>query len=295
MPAGELSGARGHMHRRPLLLLSRLRLRLGCRCSASAAAAPSKHSRLRQNRQDLLDRRVTAVELAQAQLQQLQGQQEHIKSFLSLADSQQVRLSVRLRMMPLYFAAGLSRAAAPPAGAGAGRGAGQAAQQRRRTAGASCRLIHWREGEHRQTPACWHAWAELRRADCKLLQDSLCTHDMPTTAGSGVLREYRPPYDATSVQHLRAAGMMLAGKCNLDAFAMGSTTELSDYWVRALGRSQQESVARLAPLTTGSCCSPPATHGAQSMSQADHLAALLQLWLQGSAWQPWAVTQVCWP
>lgn len=66
----------------------------------------------------------------------------------------------------------------------------------------------------------------------RTLQDSLCTKDMVTTAGSGVLRGYQPPYDATSVQHLRAAGMMLAGKCNLDAFAMGSTTELSDFWVR---------------------------------------------------------------
>ena len=46
-----------------------------------------------------------------------------------------------------------------------------------------------------------------------------------------MLRGYQPPYDATSVQHLQAAGMTLAGKCNLDAFAMGSTTELSDYGV----------------------------------------------------------------
>ena len=65
-----------------------------------------------------------------------------------------------------------------------------------------------------------------------LLQDSLCTQDLYTTAGSSVLAGYQPSYDATSVGRLRAADMTLAGKCNLDSFAMGSTTELSDFQVR---------------------------------------------------------------
>ena len=47
-----------------------------------------------------------------------------------------------------------------------------------------------------------------------------------------MLEGYRPPYDATVVAKLRAAGMLLAGKCNCDAFAMGSTTEASDFHVR---------------------------------------------------------------
>lgn len=65
------------------------------------------------------------------------------------------------------------------------------------------------------------------------MQDTLCTIGLQTTAGSQVLEGYQPSYDATSVARLRAAGALLAGKCNCDAFAMGSTTESSDYHVRA--------------------------------------------------------------
>ena len=46
-----------------------------------------------------------------------------------------------------------------------------------------------------------------------------------------MLEHYTPPYDATAVARLKAAGVLLAGKCNCDAFAMGSTTEGSDYHV----------------------------------------------------------------
>ncbi len=41
-----------------------------------------------------------------------------------------------------------------------------------------------------------------------------------------------PPYDATAVARLRRAGALVLGKCNCDAFAMGSTTEASDYQAR---------------------------------------------------------------
>src|ERR1019366_7634270 len=51
----------------------------------------------------------------------------------------------------------------------------------------------------------------------------------PATAGSKILEGYRPPYDATAVQRLEAAGAVLLGKLNCDEFAMGSSNENSAY------------------------------------------------------------------
>ncbi len=51
----------------------------------------------------------------------------------------------------------------------------------------------------------------------------------PSTAGSRILKGYRPPYDATVVARLEAAGAVLLGKLNCDEFAMGSSNENSAY------------------------------------------------------------------
>ena len=51
----------------------------------------------------------------------------------------------------------------------------------------------------------------------------------PATAGSLILKGYRPPYDATAVAKLEAAGAVLLGKLNCDEFAMGSSNENSAY------------------------------------------------------------------
>lgn len=64
-----------------------------------------------------------------------------------------------------------------------------------------------------------------------LLQDNICTSGLRTTAGSRVLDSYLPPFDATTVAKLRAAGAVLIGKTNMDEFGMGSTTENSAYKV----------------------------------------------------------------
>jgi aspartyl-tRNA(Asn)/glutamyl-tRNA(Gln) amidotransferase subunit A len=62
-----------------------------------------------------------------------------------------------------------------------------------------------------------------------LVKDNLCTVDHPTTCGSRILHGWRSPYDATVVARLRAAGAVVAGKGNMDEFAMGSSTEFSAY------------------------------------------------------------------
>jgi aspartyl-tRNA(Asn)/glutamyl-tRNA(Gln) amidotransferase subunit A len=61
------------------------------------------------------------------------------------------------------------------------------------------------------------------------LKDLLCTEGLQTTAGSRILQGFVPPYDATVVSRLRAAGMPLLGKLNQDEFAMGSSTENSAF------------------------------------------------------------------
>jgi len=61
------------------------------------------------------------------------------------------------------------------------------------------------------------------------LKDVFTTADMPTTCGSRILDGWRPPYDATVVRRLRAAGVVILGKTNMDEFAMGSSTENSAY------------------------------------------------------------------
>ena len=61
------------------------------------------------------------------------------------------------------------------------------------------------------------------------IKDVLCTLDMPSTAGSKILEGWIPPYDATTVARLRAAGLVPLGKTNMDEFAMGSSTEHSAY------------------------------------------------------------------
>jgi len=59
------------------------------------------------------------------------------------------------------------------------------------------------------------------------VKDNICTEDLPTTCGSRILDGYVPPYDATAVSRLLRAGVVLTGKCNLDEFGMGSSTEHS--------------------------------------------------------------------
>jgi aspartyl-tRNA(Asn)/glutamyl-tRNA(Gln) amidotransferase subunit A len=61
------------------------------------------------------------------------------------------------------------------------------------------------------------------------IKDVLTMKGSPATAGSLILKGYMPPYDATAVTRMEAAGAVLLGKLNCDEFAMGSSNENSAY------------------------------------------------------------------
>lgn len=95
------------------------------------------------------------------------------------------------------------------------------------------------------------------------IKDVLMTRGVPTTAGSRILEDYRPPYTATALERLFAAGALMLGKTNTDEFAMGSSTENSGYFTTrnpwdlervpggSSGGSAAAVAARMAPGALG--------------------------------------------
>lgn len=95
------------------------------------------------------------------------------------------------------------------------------------------------------------------------VKDVLCVAGTRATCGSKILENYVPPFNATAVQKLLEAGMLVLGKTNTDEFAMGSSTENSAYgvtrnpWQRervpggSSGGSAAAVAARMAPAALG--------------------------------------------
>lgn len=220
-------------------------------------------SLLRSIQQSVASKQASAVEVTQAYLQQLRSVEDQLQSFITISEeaalaqvrdtagvqqcctparaAQQQACSVNAQSswccMPCLAGCCCGRCNCAWQSAAAGWRAhccqGELMQQRPQQGPRACRA--WPVCQQQQTarqPAC-DAPHPPGGAHARRLQDNLCTQGVATTAGSRVLEGYVPPFDATAIARLKAAGAVVIGKTNLDQFGMGSSTENSAFKVRA--------------------------------------------------------------
>lgn len=75
------------------------------------------------------------------------------------------------------------------------------------------------------------------------IKDNICTTDLPTSAASGILKNFTSPYDATVVKQLRGAGAIVVGKTNMDEFGMGSHSTHSAFGSVQFSRREGEQLS----------------------------------------------------
>jgi aspartyl-tRNA(Asn)/glutamyl-tRNA(Gln) amidotransferase subunit A len=118
------------------------------------------------------------------------------------------------------------------------------------------------------------------------IKDLFATKGVDTTAGSRILRDFKPPYESTVVANLRKAGAGMLGKLNMDEFAMGSSNEPSAYGpVISPWRRKDGSNAALTPGgSSGGSAAAVAAGIAPGVTGTD---------TGGSIRQPAAFTGIC--
>jgi aspartyl-tRNA(Asn)/glutamyl-tRNA(Gln) amidotransferase subunit A len=118
------------------------------------------------------------------------------------------------------------------------------------------------------------------------IKDLFATNGVDTTAGSKILKDFRPPYESTVVGNLRKAGAGMLGKLNMDEFAMGSSNETSAYGpVISPWRRKDGSNAALTPGgSSGGSAAAVAAGIAPGVTGTD---------TGGSIRQPAAFTGIC--
>ena len=121
------------------------------------------------------------------------------------------------------------------------------------------------------------------------IKDVISTREVRTTCGSKILSNYVPPYDATAVLRLEAAGAVILGKTNCDEFAMGSSNENSAYGpVQNPGTAGFSAYGPVQNPAVPGCVPGGSSGGSAAVVAADLAVAALGTDTGGSIRQPGA-------